>query len=608
MPANVPSMEYFGSWAAILSQFYGHEDIFMSSRNVNAENLARSLVNSDLPIVVSFWVDTETRDSQDDEEDDRTATFRVPVGDGEVVVNASGYFYEDLPDYEPIVVEIPVNGEPVLLSSDDALESEESYYTMSYFYNAEREQIRFHLLFDPRTISFAEEPVGETIPARGVLTRVEEVIRKLVIAHAPSWANERGEIRGDLPMRFFLEPDRSEERIQEEERRREEERQEEERERLITNIASAFSHSRADECERMEQQLMNMLYDIDAHKRQLRDLEEKYAKTIKEIVGLRHSSIEELKESIRSYADSINLNNLKVSGTTISYVVEAFKLELHGQHDCPDVIIGPLNIRLDRHTLAVSVTALQDTKVSSRGLIHPHVNSDGLVCWGGTAPDSETPSGREMVSRIMKRRNIFELLFYAVDFFKNGYNSDDAYGQAPQWLPDAERDDDEYGWYCDHCEEYHPNGEECPAICADCGDYVDWEIHRNCPRHGCYDMEGPTSSSRDPNLYEEMHYEHCPECIEDREEEERLEAEREEREQLEAERLEAEREAREEAIEAAEQSSEVEVADSDSGGSITITPGEIRGDEQGQGEQEQEQGQGQEEREEQELESEDVPF
>jgi len=589
MPTNAPSQEYFHSWAAILSQFYGHEDI-VPAASVNAgADIARVARASDLPIVLTYWPHNSGRATE-------VVNFRFE----NLEVCATGNFFDDLeePDnYTPIVSDMPVNDHRLFTSDIDALMSEEGYYTMSYFYDEQRSQIRFHLLFDPRTVSFRneEERGTESIPARRVLMRVESIIRQLVIAHNPFWANEQGEISDDYRHGYFLEPDprrieeaQNEQARREEQERLERERQEREREALIDRLASAFSHTRHDERVRLEQTLSNQLYEIEQARRRLRNIQEDYQNTLKEILSLGHQSVDDLKASLRAYADSINLEKLTIQDRVISYTVDRFEIDPNGQHDFDDPVeIGPFVIIIDRQTLGLTLeraTHGEETLISRGGHIHPHVNTDGMVCWGGTSPNPDTPSGRQLVAQIMRRRNVFELLFYAIDFFKNGYNASDAYEQLSGWRTDPHEDQ----WYCDHCETYHDNGTECPEICPDCGEYVDWSLHRHCPEHGCYDLECFVASSRDPANYEHLHLEHCPMCIEEREE-------REEREREEREREEREREKRELALAEAEDAADA------AGGNVTLTPDDIESDQ----EQEQEP---QESQEQEEQEREDVPF
>jgi hypothetical protein len=604
MPFNTPSTDYFHSWAAILSQSYGHEDITPPAsveRNADIQRLAAA---SDLPCVLTYW--PHHRDRAPQMGDETTFAF------GELEVTAAGRFYEDFIEdepeaYTPIMPGMRVGDRVLFENMDDALMSMDGYYTMSYCYNATREQIRFHLLFDPRTIAFrdVERRGSETIPARRVLMRVETIMRELILAHSPSWTDSTGQLSEEFPCNgsFFLEPDPAQaERLRQEledrqrQQREEEERQRAEREALIDRLASSFSHSRHDNRQRLESQLENILYDINSYRRSLRDLEEKYHKTLQEIMSLGHQSVEDLKSSIRAYADSIDLEKLIVQPETIHYTVDRFELYHNGQHDGFEYAeIGPFKISLDRQTLALSVHSVNGgtpettTRMSRGGHIHPHVSSDGLVCWGGSAPDSDTPSGRDLVRQIMQRRNMFELLFYAVDFFKRGYYSGDAYEQLSGWVEDPHQDE----WYCDHCEVYHPNGSDCPNICQDCGEYVDWEVHRYCPEHGCYDMQTATPS-RDPADYESAHEDHCPTCIEEREEREREEREERERQEREEREREREREAREQEIAAAEDAADAQ------GGNVTLTPDDIESDQE-QEEQEQEQ-------EQEEPDTADIPF
>jgi hypothetical protein len=509
---NEASTNYFHSWAAILSRFYGHDDIFCVALENDPEELEGLMASDRRPVIISYWDREGCRGG--DESNEMVVNFNF---DGSPESNASGNPFWEIDNHIPIYMDTAIGGEDVFSGESSreeaALVTEDDFFTISYFYDADRGQVRFHLMFDPRTIHFVNpEESSDHIPARQVLLRVEKIIRRVVSLLKPPWANEDGLLSNDFLDGYLLPPSQAEAH---------QTTQTDRVESLISDIAASFTYSRSREIERMTMALENKLYDIYAARRDLRDREEAYAKFLREIVVLKHCSADDLKESLRAYASSLDLSKLKVQEESIYYDVDSYELSAGSHHNFESATIGPFRICIDRRTLALSVLKTEQTRVSRAGNIHPHINTDGMVCWGGTAPDPETPSGRDMIQNITRRRNVFELLFYAVDFFKRSYNPHDAYCSLTLWRPEeCGGSDEEEGWYCDHCEEYHPNDEECPEICSDCGEYVDWAVHRVCPIHGCYDMD-TSSPPIDPNHYETAHMNHCPECIEEREAEER---------------------------------------------------------------------------------------
>jgi hypothetical protein len=94
------------------------------------------------------------------------------------------------------------------------------------------------------------------------------------------------------------------------------------------------------------------------------------------------------------------------------------------------------------------------------------------VCWG---------TGRTTASNFESSTNPLEYLWWAAETLRTGYNEGDAYVRISNWNPKPV-------WYCEHCDEDHPEGERCPEECSYCESQVDWGEHNTCGRHRqCWD-------------------------------------------------------------------------------------------------------------------------
>nr|NIM22388.1 hypothetical protein [Candidatus Latescibacterota bacterium]NIO78592.1 hypothetical protein [Candidatus Latescibacterota bacterium] len=71
--------------------------------------------------------------------------------------------------------------------------------------------------------------------------------------------------------------------------------------------------------------------------------------------------------------------------------------------------------------------------------------------------------------------------FLTADFLKTGYHASGAYCRLDGWARHR-------SWYCEYCDEYHPNNNACPHECGECGNHVNWDYHAQCQRHyECFD-------------------------------------------------------------------------------------------------------------------------
>jgi len=180
-----------------------------------------------------------------------------------------------------------------------------------------------------------------------------------------------------------------------------------------------------------------------------------------------------------------------------------------------DVELGDYKISLELSSLEIDVENIGNTK-SYDGYPHPHVSSDGEICWGD-AP--------RRVFDVLNRANPFEILFCVADFLKTSYTPGGAYRRLEDWHGDGEED----SWFCDFCEARHPDDDSCPQYCGECENNVEnWDEHHTCFEHyRCWDERSLTAEHRseDPNECPECRRERIAEEAEEEEEEESDEAE-----------------------------------------------------------------------------------
>ena len=177
--------------------------------------------------------------------------------------------------------------------------------------------------------------------------------------------------------------------------------------------------------------------------------------------------------------------------------------------DINDVELGPFHIIFDLADLELTVTNVGGNK-SYEGHHHPHGSGDGEICWG------DSPRA---IYDVLNRGNPFEILFTVADFLKTSYFPNGAYCRLENW-----NGDEDSGWYCDFCDEHHPDGDNCPNYCGECEGHVTrWDEHHTCFEHyRCWNEQGLPDEHQIDDPTE------CPDCRRDRiKEEEEEEAEEE---------------------------------------------------------------------------------
>jgi len=171
-----------------------------------------------------------------------------------------------------------------------------------------------------------------------------------------------------------------------------------------------------------------------------------------------HMTLEKFMESINMYRDQLAGigNDLIVLDGKISVELASFQVQ--------GVTLGPYTISYDIATSRVRVYGERANR-SRNGHIHPHIGSDGAICWGAHGGIYNASLG-----------NPFEALFLTAGFLKTGYYATGAYCRLESWsIQDT--------YFCAHCDRRHNNNSPCPAECGECGDRVDWDNHAHCGRH-----------------------------------------------------------------------------------------------------------------------------
>lgn len=210
-----------------------------------------------------------------------------------------------------------------------------------------------------------------------------------------------------------------------------------------------------------------------------------------------HMTLESFMETINQYRDQLEGigSDLTVADNSIFITLNSFQVQ--------GVTLGPYLIEYRIERSEIRVQEADGCTRSRGGHWHPHVGTDGVVCWGAH-------------NRIYTQSlgNPFEALFLTADFLRTGYNPRGAYSRLENWTSQ-----DTY--LCDWCNVRHNNNTGCPNECGECNRNVDWEHHQMCQRHfTCYDDDDGRQ---------------CPTCVEEREADEKRRKE-------EAEAKEAERE------------------------------------------------------------------
>lgn len=172
-----------------------------------------------------------------------------------------------------------------------------------------------------------------------------------------------------------------------------------------------------------------------------------------------------------------NLGTLMLDGDQLSLVMNQFEIE--GQ------MIGPLVIHMTISGSTYPVTVSSQANQSQYGNPHPHVDTDGRVCWG---------RGQNLAAQFSVGADPLEFMFWAAEQMRINYRADDAYCKIDNWTRKEV-------WWCDHCETEHPNGQECPHYCPACDLHVDMDDHQTCAEHGCWNT---------------LQHDGCPACEEQR--------------------------------------------------------------------------------------------
>jgi hypothetical protein len=209
------------------------------------------------------------------------------------------------------------------------------------------------------------------------------------------------------------------------------------------------------------------LTNIDTYERAIEE-------SRRELVGARanlsewgHMTLENFMVSINQYRDQLEGigNSLEVTEGTITMVLNRFQIQ--------GVDLGPYKIEFNLGTSRIRVLNHADCVRSRNGHYHPHVGSDGSVCWGNNESIHQAALG-----------NPFEALFLTAGFLKTGYYASGAYCRLESWAVSNT-------YFCEYCNARHNNGTACPAECGECNTQVNWDVHAHCPKHFlCHDTDG----------------------------------------------------------------------------------------------------------------------
>jgi hypothetical protein len=276
-------------------------------------------------------------------------------------------------------------------------------------------------------------------------------------------------------------------------------------------------------------------------------------------IALRHISSKHFTEAADNWHGIIDsIGELSVIRPNNTDLPTALRLTMP-DFELEGVTLGPYRIDLDLSELTIKVENTGDTK-SWEYHHHPHVDTEGNICWGD--------SPRTIID-VINRANPLEILFCVADFLKTSYTPGGSYCRLENW----ERNEDDGTWYCEHCDCRHDDDNSCPQWCGECEQHTrDWSEHHTCNDHyECWEEGNLPREHRDEDAEE------CPECRKERiaeEEEARAEEEAEEQRLAEeASRLEEEAEAESDGDE-----SEGETADEE--GDAAVSPAS---DDEGEG-------------------------
>lgn len=154
--------------------------------------------------------------------------------------------------------------------------------------------------------------------------------------------------------------------------------------------------------------------------------------------------------------------------------------------------IGPLTLKMTTDDqFGIKVTGYRPSgNLSQYGHPHPHVDPNGVICWG---------SGSQIAANLSAGIDPLEFLFATAQFLQNGYAEGDAYCKIRDWRPYRV-------WHCTHCDANHPEGEQCPDTCRHCLTIVDPDDHDYCAEHQhCFSYEDDGGCHACEDALEEAH-------------------------------------------------------------------------------------------------------
>ena len=163
-----------------------------------------------------------------------------------------------------------------------------------------------------------------------------------------------------------------------------------------------------------------------------------------------------LKMLVPGLYASIRFENSMLIGMTHKIAIE---------HDGGYYEFQPYEVKVDLFSGNVLIKS-DDNDVN--GYIHPHITTNGDVCWGNIG---------HLVSQLTGELDL-PGLFQLIHKFITTYNPSDPYQRIEYWDPNWEDDDDsyceicdesghftnecEYAYWCEYCDEYHSVEFICP--------------------------------------------------------------------------------------------------------------------------------------------------
>ena len=208
---------------------------------------------------------------------------------------------------------------------------------------------------------------------------------------------------------------------------------------------------------------------IDTKERQIEDLQIRLSGIVGEIAETYKSMAYYEGLSLQGYRATLERNralitrhgSLSHEGSVLTLTMNVF--EIQGQ------ALGPMKIKVttDRNTFACTVHPVRGCEnLGQHGHVHPHVDSGrtGQICWG---------DGVSAAAALAKGIDPLEFIFATAEFLKTGYNPPDAHCRIGQWHRVET-------YWCEPCEDDHPQGSACPNVCQRCNQQVNWDEHGTC--------------------------------------------------------------------------------------------------------------------------------